>query len=286
MKKRIISLIFALFLTISLLSANTAFADSEITVTINGQPVVFEGQGPAIVNGRTLIPVRGVFEALNFEVDWDGATETATLAREDYTVEVVVGQSWFTVNGIGGIGTSLDVPAQIIGGRTMLPIRAVLESVNYYVDWNESTRTVVITSAPEGVLHSFPDLGFSLEFPASWEGKFGLNELEIPNIENAGEANRLVQVYHIATRVELESEYVGGLWSFWRAVGEHYTDENLPIRAGMTIILAQAGGYTYFVNGPSDVQFNEVPGSETAAEFKRMDARIFTILNSFRLIEG
>jgi len=283
MKKRVVSLIFALSLIISLISANTVFADGEINVAINGQAVVFEDQTPAIVDGRTLIPVRGVFEALGFEVGWDDGTETATLTSEAYTVVIVVGQGWFTVNGIGGVGTSLDVPAQIIGGRTMLPIRAVLESVNYYVDWNEATRTVVITSAPDGVLRQFPDLGFSLEFPASWDGEFGLNEHEVPHEDGV---NRFVAVYHRATRVETESEYTGRLWSFGRAVGEHYTDEEPPVRAGMTIILAQEGGYTYFVNGPSDVQFSEVPGSESAAEFKRMDARIFTIINSFRLIEG
>ena len=48
----------------------SAYAADGISVTINGEQVVFENQQPVIVDGRTLVPVRGVFEALGFEVDW------------------------------------------------------------------------------------------------------------------------------------------------------------------------------------------------------------------------
>jgi len=120
----------------------TALA-SDITVTINGQPVSFAGQGPVMVGGRTMVPVRGVFETLGFVVDWDIPTRTATLTSVDYTVIISVGNYTFTTN---GVSHTLDVPAQLIGGSTMLPIAAVLRSVGYEVDWNGTTRTVVITS--------------------------------------------------------------------------------------------------------------------------------------------
>jgi len=99
---------------------------NEISVTINGQQVSFADQGPVIIDGRTLVPVRGVFEALGFDVGWNQTTQTATLTSADYAVIITVGSSAFTTN---GISHNLDVPAQIIGGRTMLPIRAVVESV-------------------------------------------------------------------------------------------------------------------------------------------------------------
>ena len=44
------------------------YAADEINVTINGQVVVFPDQRPAIVDGRTLVPVAGVFQALGFDV--------------------------------------------------------------------------------------------------------------------------------------------------------------------------------------------------------------------------
>ncbi|MCL2377051.1 MAG: stalk domain-containing protein [Defluviitaleaceae bacterium] len=116
---------------------------NEIRVTIDGVTVDFEGQPPVIVGGRTLVPVRGVFEALGFDVGWNQPTQTATLVRNDFTVVISIGSANFTTN---GASYPLDVPAQIIGNRTMLPIRAVLESVGYYVDWNQSTQTVLVST--------------------------------------------------------------------------------------------------------------------------------------------
>ena len=116
-----------------------------VNVTINSQRVNFTDQAPTIIDGRTLVPVRGVFEMLGFDVDWDAAAQQVTLTRATDVVIITIGSAVFTAN---GTNHTLDVPAQIIGGRTMLPIRAVLESVGYYVGWDEATGTVMISSEP------------------------------------------------------------------------------------------------------------------------------------------
>ncbi|MCL2366666.1 MAG: copper amine oxidase N-terminal domain-containing protein [Oscillospiraceae bacterium] len=112
-----------------------------VGVTVDGRPVSFVDQPPVIIDGRTLVPVRGVFEALGFEVDWESSTQRATLTREGDTVVITVGSAAFTTN---GVTHTLDVPAQIINGRTMLPFRAVVESVGYSVGWDAASQTVVI----------------------------------------------------------------------------------------------------------------------------------------------
>ena len=123
---------------------DVALAEDVIRVTVDGQEVNFPGgQGPVIVEERTLVPVRGVFEAIGFEVDWDDDARAATLTRADFTVIVTLDSNVFTTN---GASHNLEVPAQLIGGRTLLPIGAVLESVGYEVDWDAATRTVVIES--------------------------------------------------------------------------------------------------------------------------------------------
>jgi len=125
-------------------------ANSEVRVTINGQQVNFADQTPAIIDGRTLVPVRGVFEMLDFDVNWDSTTQTATLVNTYYIVNISIGNKVFINN---GQNHTLDVYAQIIGGRTMLPIRAVVESVGYSVAWDSTTNTVVIsTNATEQMI--------------------------------------------------------------------------------------------------------------------------------------
>jgi len=124
--------------------------DNTISVTINDQEVVFADQLPVIIDGRTLVPVRGVFEALGFKVSWDDDTRTAVLTKYDYEVCISVGSNTFNTN---GIDYTLDVPAQIINGRTMVPLRLPLESVGYKLDWLSTTHTITISpvapSAPE-----------------------------------------------------------------------------------------------------------------------------------------
>ena len=116
---------------------------NQIGVTIDGRPVNFPNQTPALVDGRTLVPVRGVFEALGFDVSWNEQARQVTLSRANDTIVITIDSASFTAN---GASHTLDVPAQIIGGSTMLPIRAVLESVGYNLGWEETTRTVIITT--------------------------------------------------------------------------------------------------------------------------------------------
>jgi hypothetical protein len=122
-----------------------AYADDIINVTVDGVRVVFPDQRPVVINGRTLVPVRGVFELMGFDVDWDADTNTAVITNADYEIRITLDSNIFTVN---GASHSLDVPAQSIGGRTMVPIRLPLESVGYYLEWDRFTQTVVISSEP------------------------------------------------------------------------------------------------------------------------------------------
>jgi len=115
-----------------------------ITATLNGAPISFVGQPPAIVNDRTLAPVRGIFENLGFNVTWNENTRQAVLSRGTDTVVLTIGSTTFTVN---GMPSTLEVPAQIIGGSTMIPLRAVLEAFGYSLDWNAATNTINIGGA-------------------------------------------------------------------------------------------------------------------------------------------
>lgn len=145
---KMLSSTFVVVLIMSILTSVTLYAN-EISVTIDGVQVNFEGQTPTIIDGRTLVPIRGVFEVLGFDVDFDNNTRTAILTGSqsslysNYEFRVSIGSSHFELN---GQSFPLDVSAQIINGRTMLPIRPLLERIGFSVDWNSATRTVIIES--------------------------------------------------------------------------------------------------------------------------------------------
>lgn len=131
-------------LALTLAAPAMTLVASEITVSVDGVQVDFPGQPPVIVDGRTLVPVRGVFETMGFDVGWNPEARQATLSSATDVIVITIDSDTFTVN---DVNHTLEVPAQIINGSTMLPIRAVLESVGYSLGWSEATRTVLITGA-------------------------------------------------------------------------------------------------------------------------------------------
>jgi len=124
--------------------APTALQANEINVTIDSVAVDFEGQPPTIVDGRTLVPVRDVFEAMGLYVSWNQTEQTATIMHySGFEINITIGSDTFIAD---SVQLPLDVPARIINGRTMLPIRAVVESIGYYVGWNQYTSTINIVT--------------------------------------------------------------------------------------------------------------------------------------------
>ncbi len=96
---------------------------------------------PTVVNGRTLVPVRPIFEELGATVTWDDETKTAVGVRGRLEIEIQIGNSVAYVN---GEPQELDVPAQIINNRTMVPARFIAEAMDCVVTWYGSTSTAAV----------------------------------------------------------------------------------------------------------------------------------------------
>jgi hypothetical protein len=116
-----------------------------VNVTVNGSPVTFEDQQPVIVSGRTLLPIRGVMEALGKEVSWSEEDSRAVISDGSTTVSLGVGDN-IMVKSSGGRteNTVLDTVPANINGRVCLPVRAVAEAFGATVEWDGATRTVTI----------------------------------------------------------------------------------------------------------------------------------------------
>ncbi|AIE87454.1 stalk domain-containing protein [Fimbriimonas ginsengisoli] len=118
-----------------------------ISVTVDGQPVNFNGASPRSVNGRVLVPLRGVFEEMGAYVQWRPNSRSVVATRGDSDVRLRIGDRTATVD---GHEVTLDVPAMIINGATMVPIRFLSESLGAEVRWREAERLVMIQTSGEG----------------------------------------------------------------------------------------------------------------------------------------
>ena len=121
---------------------------TEIKLTIGKAEIVTNGTAKAldvpaqIIESRTMVPLRAIFEALGASVEWDDATKTVTSVKGDTTVKLTIGDTNLYVNGAAKV---LDVPAQIVDSRTLVPVRAIAESFGCEVGWDDPTKTVTIT---------------------------------------------------------------------------------------------------------------------------------------------
>lgn len=118
-----------------------------IKATIDGEPVQFRDVHPMMMNGRVMVPLRGIFEEMGATVRWDPMTRNVTAEVPGSTVRLSIGnrQAW-----VDGSEVSLDAPPTIVRGRTMVPLRFISESLGNEVYWAESTRTVEIATGGLG----------------------------------------------------------------------------------------------------------------------------------------
>lgn len=127
---------------------------------------------PTILSGRTLVPLRAIFEALDAEVGWDGAAQTATATKSGTTVQVTIDDTTAYVN---GQAQTLDVPAKLIDGRTMVPARFVSEALDARVLWDGNTESVyVITSDHQALVVEYLDVGQADSILLSSDGEYML----------------------------------------------------------------------------------------------------------------
>ncbi len=117
-------------------------------------PVISDGQGISIyvdgkkldqpvmlVNDRTLVPMRAIFEALGADVSWNDAEKTVTAKKDEIVIVLKIGSEKFFKN---LENVPLDTPAVIQNDRTYIPLRAVSEALENNVDWNGETKTITI----------------------------------------------------------------------------------------------------------------------------------------------
>jgi len=115
----------------------------DIKVTVNQEEVNFPDTPPTMINSRVMVPMRGVFEAMDANVTWDGESQSVDAIRGPDNIRLKIGVYSARVN---EKNVGIDVPAVIYKGRTMVPLRFVSQCLHANVDWIASKRLVEITT--------------------------------------------------------------------------------------------------------------------------------------------
>mgnify|MGYP000639845801 CR=1 FL=1 len=113
-----------------------------IEVIINEKKAVFDVP-PRIQKGRTLIPVRSVFESLGAEVSWEQSTETVSILKGAKVIKLKVGSNIAYIN---EEQVEIDISTSIINGRSMVPLRFIAEKLGFEVIWDGEKRVVFINA--------------------------------------------------------------------------------------------------------------------------------------------
>jgi len=145
--KKFICFMLCAILALSMICTVSADAD-EITVLVNGEKVEFD-VNPILENDRTLVPMRAIFEKLGAFVGWDDETQTVFATDGNAIITLQIDNNLMTKSYLNAENEAitLDVPARLVGDRTLVPVRAISEAFGCTVDWIDETQTVVITTA-------------------------------------------------------------------------------------------------------------------------------------------
>jgi tetratricopeptide (TPR) repeat protein len=114
--------------------------NKDIKGFVNGEQVIFDVL-PVIQSERILVPFRAISDSLKAEVKWNPAEQSVIVSKNGVEVKLVIGSKIAFVN---GKEVTLDTPAQLIKGRTFIPVRFLSESFKADVQWEPETQSVVV----------------------------------------------------------------------------------------------------------------------------------------------
>ena len=144
-KKFISSLVIATTITTSLpnlvLAKSESANNKEIKVYFNDEQISFDQQ-PVIVDGRTKVPFRAIFETMGTVVYYRESDKSILgLSRDGDVIQHTIGTNKATIN---GIEKTYDSISEMMNGRTLIPVRMVSDLLNAEVEWKEKSKEVLI----------------------------------------------------------------------------------------------------------------------------------------------
>ena len=120
------------------------YVGNTMSLKINGEEVKGE-MPPIIFSDRSVVPAREVFEELGAVVVWNAENETVSVNYEGTSVRLIINSRIAKVN---SVDVTMEIPAKLINGKTMIPARFVGEKLGMEVDFDSKTDTIIINNIP------------------------------------------------------------------------------------------------------------------------------------------
>ncbi|MEW6573109.1 MAG: glucosaminidase domain-containing protein [Bacillota bacterium] len=169
---RQLAAMFLLTLAFTLWTASPVPAAGDVRLVVDGRQLE-ASPPPKIKDGRTLIPIRLVSEALGASVEWNEKARTVDVIRGGRSVKLWIDNRLVNYKTSFGL---CDVPPQIDAGRTFVPLRLISNALGVSVKWDAADRTVYVDSGTPAAVTPF----FNVTIPSVTPGQVitGVTELQ------------------------------------------------------------------------------------------------------------
>ena len=152
--KKVLLLLMITTMLFSIMMFPASADNGEISVYLDAAKIEFDVK-PQIINGRTMVPIRAIFEKMGATVEWDGTTSSAICTKGDTVVKMTVNSMDMYIN---NQLTKMDISPVVIDGRTLAPARYVAEAFGADVQWSQKNNSVVICSKDVYAYADYPDI--------------------------------------------------------------------------------------------------------------------------------
>lgn len=130
-------------LTIDGITVRLFLNQNEYSINRKGvQTKAFLDVAPLLQQETVFVPLRGVLNQFGATLHWNAGERTVNIVKQDKRIDLPVGSSSALVN---GRSVSLQVPARIVNGRTLIPLRFVSEGLDLKVNWDSRTKSITIS---------------------------------------------------------------------------------------------------------------------------------------------
>ncbi len=234
------------------------------TYVVNGEPIVMD-VSPAIIENRTMLPIRYAAEPLGADIEWDGVERKATISLGEVKLELWIGKSNALINGktVPIDADNANVKPLIVSNRTMLPLRFVTENLGCDIEWDPVARKATITKAGLGKIPGMSMIDLSKISDMSMIDLSKISDMSMIDLSKISDMSMIdlnkipdikppdveppdVDIGKLTPKPDLKSDDISGLRDTW---GKDPKEKEIPVNpteADIPVIMRVGCGYDVF----------------------------------------